>query len=224
MTTSSNVQIDPSWKAHLEQEFSKTYFKELVSFVKAENQSKTIYPKGSQIFNAFTHCPFEEVKVVILGQDPYHGPGQANGLSFSVNPGVSMPPSLLNIFKERKADLDKPMPPNGDLTPWAKQGVLLLNATLTVAAKSPGSHQNKGWEEFTDAVIKLLSDQKKNLVFILWGSYAQKKGAIIDSKKHHIIQSPHPSPFSAHRGFFGSRPFSKCNVYLEEKGLEPINW
>ncbi|GAA5022851.1 uracil-DNA glycosylase 2 [Marivirga lumbricoides] len=224
MATAANVQIDPSWKVYLEQEFSKSYFTELIKFIKAENQARTIYPKGSQIFNAFAQCPFEEVKVVILGQDPYHGPGQANGLSFSVNPGIPMPPSLVNIFKERKADLDKPMPPNGDLTPWAKQGVLLLNATLTVAAKSPGSHQNKGWEEFTDAVIKLLSDQKENLVFILWGSYAQKKGAVIDANKHHIIQSPHPSPFSAHRGFFGSKPFSKCNAYLEAKRLTPINW
>jgi uracil-DNA glycosylase len=164
------------------------------------------------------------VRVVIIGQDPYHGEGQANGLCFSVKPGVPMPPSLLNIFKERKADVGKPMPPNGDLSNWAEQGVLLLNATLTVRAKSPGSHQNKGWEQFTDAVIQTVSEKKQNVVFILWGAYAQKKGAVIDRNKHHIIESAHPSPFAAHRGFFGSKPFSKANEYLDKLGLESINW
>lgn len=224
MNAAVDVKIHPSWKSHLVEEFSKPYFTQLVAFVKEENNSKVIYPEGKNIFNAFSKCPYEHVKVVILGQDPYHGPGQANGLSFSVNPGVPMPPSLLNIFKERKADLHKPMPPDGDLSKWAEQGVLLLNATLTVAAKSPGSHQNKGWEEFTDAVIRLISDQKEKIVFILWGAYAQKKGAIIDRNKHFVIESPHPSPFAAHRGFFGSKPFSRCNEYLEKQEKEPIDW
>ncbi|MBK6263985.1 uracil-DNA glycosylase [Marivirga sp. S37H4] len=224
MAASTNVKIHPSWKIHLQEEFSKPYFSSLVNFVKEEKRTKTIYPEGSFIFNAFEKCTFDQVKVVILGQDPYHGPGQANGLSFSVNPGVPMPPSLVNIFKERKADLNKPMPPNGDLSGWAKQGVLLLNATLTVAAKSPGSHQNKGWEEFTDAVIRTLSQEKEKLAFILWGAYAQKKGAVIDRDKHFVIESAHPSPFAAHRGFFGSRPFSRCNKYLMENEKEPIEW
>lgn len=219
-----DVKIHPSWKTELLAEFGKTYFIDLVEFVKEENKRGIIYPEGKNIFNAFSKCPYENVKVVILGQDPYHGPGQANGLSFSVNPGVPMPPSLLNIFKERKTDLQKPMPPNGDLGRWAEQGVLLLNATLTVAAKSPGSHQNKGWEEFTDAVIQLISETKEKVVFILWGAYAQKKGAIIDRNKHFVIESPHPSPFAAHRGFFGSKPFSRCNDYLEKNGIIPISW
>lgn len=218
------VKIEKSWKEKLSNEFEEDYFRELASFVKTEFQNKTIYPPAKEIFKAFDACPFEEVKVVILGQDPYHGEGQANGLCFSVHPGVPMPPSLVNIFKERKADLGKSMPANGDLTSWAKQGVLLLNATLTVAAKSPGSHQKKGWEEFTDAVIQQLSDEKENLVFILWGAYAQKKGAVIDRNKHFIIESPHPSPFAAHRGFFGSKPFSKCNEFLKSKNKEPIEW
>ncbi len=224
MKVPTDVKIHPSWKDHLINEFSKAYFIQLVKFVKEENKNKIIYPEGKNIFNAFSKCTYDDVKVVILGQDPYHGPGQANGLSFSVNPGVPMPPSLLNIFKERKADLQKPMPPNGDLSRWAEQGVLLLNATLTVAAKSPGSHQNKGWEEFTDAVIQLISDNKEKVVFILWGAYAQKKGAIIDRSKHFVIESPHPSPFAAHRGFFGSKPFSKCNEYLEGHKIRSINW
>ncbi len=224
MKVPTDVKIHLSWKDHLINEFSKTYFIQLVEFVKEENKNKIIYPEGKNIFNAFSKCTYDDVKVVILGQDPYHGPGQANGLSFSVNPGMPMPPSLLNIFKERKADLQKPMPPNGDLSSWAEQGVLLLNATLTVAAKSPGSHQNKGWEEFTDAVIQLISDNKEKIVFILWGAYAQKKGAIIDRSKHFVIESPHPSPFAAHRGFFGSKPFSRCNEYLEEHKIRPINW
>ncbi|WP_375577986.1 uracil-DNA glycosylase [Marivirga tractuosa] len=218
------VRIESSWKIKLSNEFKQDYFNELASFVKSEYQNKTIYPPAKEIFIAFDACPFDDVKVVILGQDPYHGQGQANGLCFSVHPGVPMPPSLVNIFKERKADLGKSMPPNGDLTFWAKQGVLLLNATLTVAAKSPGSHQKKGWEEFTDAVIQKLSDEKENLVFILWGAYAQKKGAVIDRSKHFIIESPHPSPFAAHRGFFGSKPFSRCNEFLVSQNKKIIDW
>ncbi len=218
------VKIEKSWKEKLSNEFEQDYFHDLASFVKTEVQDNTIYPPAKEIFKAFDACPFDEVKVVILGQDPYHGEGQANGLCFSVHPGVPMPPSLVNIFKERKADLGKSMPPNGDLTVWAKQGVLLLNATLTVAAKSPGSHQKKGWEEFTDAAIQKLSDEKENLVFILWGAYAQKKGALIDRNKHFVIESPHPSPFAAHRGFFGSKPFSRCNQFLASQGKELIHW
>ncbi len=218
------VKIEKSWGEKLSNEFNEDYFHELAGFVKSEFQNKTIYPPAKEIFKAFDACPFDEVKVVILGQDPYHGANQANGLCFSVRPGVPMPPSLLNIFKERKADLGKPMPPNGDLTFWAKQGVLLLNATLTVAAKSPGSHQKKGWEEFTDAVIQKLSEEKENIVFILWGAYAQKKGAIIDRNKHFVIESPHPSPFAAHRGFFGSKPFTKANEFLKTNGIKEIDW
>jgi len=220
----SSVKINASWKERLKEEFAKSYFSDLVSFVKDEYAKHEVYPPGSEIFNAFDHCPFTDVKVVIIGQDPYHGKGQANGMSFSVKAGVPLPPSLLNIFKERKADLDKPMPPNGDLTNWAKQGVLLLNATLTVRAKTPGSHQNKGWEQFTDAVIREISEQKQNVVFILWGAYAQKKGAFIDEKRHLIIASAHPSPFAAHRGFFGSKPFSKANNYLKANQMAPIDW
>ena len=219
-----NVKIDDSWKALLKDEFDKPYFQDLVKFVKEEYAAQEIYPAGPMIFNAFNHCRFEKVKVVILGQDPYHGPGQANGLCFSVNPGVPMPPSLVNIFKERKSDLGLPMPPNGDLTYWAEQGVLMLNATLTVRKKSPGSHQNKGWEQFTDAVIQAISQHKEKVVFLLWGAYAQKKGAIINHNKHHVIESAHPSPFSAYRGFFGSQPFSKTNAYLKAQAKEPIKW
>ncbi|SMG15760.1 Uracil-DNA glycosylase [Marivirga sericea] len=219
-----DVKIEKSWKGKLSHEFEKDYFSSLTSFVKSEFQSKTIYPPAKEIFRAFDACPFNEVKVVILGQDPYHGAGQANGLCFSVHPGVPMPPSLVNIFKERKSDLGKQMPPNGDLTVWAKQGVLLLNATLTVAAKSPGSHQKKGWEEFTDAVIQKLSNDKEDLVFILWGAYAQKKGIVIDRNKHFVIESAHPSPFAAHRGFYGSKPFSRCNEFLTAQNKDPIDW
>lgn len=219
-----NVKIDDSWKALLKDEFDKPYFQDLVKFVKEEYAAQEIYPAGPMIFNAFNHCQFDQVKVVLLGQDPYHGPGQANGLCFSVNPGVPMPPSLVNIFKERKSDLGLPMPPNGDLTYWADQGVLMLNATLTVRKKSPGSHQNKGWEQFTDAVIQAISQHKEKVVFLLWGAYAQKKGAIIDQYKHHVIESAHPSPFSAYRGFFGSQPFSKTNAYLQAQAKEPIKW
>ncbi|MFY0599027.1 MAG: uracil-DNA glycosylase [Cyclobacteriaceae bacterium] len=219
-----DVKIEPSWKELLEEEFEKSYFQDLVAFVKSQYQQKTIYPPGSQIFRAFDFCPLSEVKVVIIGQDPYHGPGQANGLCFSVAEGVSFPPSLLNIFKELKSDLGKEIPPHGSLESWAKQGVLMLNATLTVESRTPGSHQNKGWEQFTDAVIEKLSRNKERIVFILWGAYAQKKGQVIDSSKHHIISSPHPSPFAAHRGFFGSKPFSKVNDFLASSGIEPITW
>lgn len=219
-----NVKIEQSWKDKLSDEFEKDYFRNLTDFVKSEYQNKSIYPPAKEIFKAFDACPFDGVKVVILGQDPYHGANQANGLCFSVRPGIPMPPSLVNIFKERKADLGKSMPPNGDLTFWAEQGVLLLNATLTVAAKSPGSHQKKGWEEFTDAVIQKLSEEKENIVFILWGAYAQKKGAMIDRKKHFVIESPHPSPFAAHRGFFGSKPFTNANEFLQSSGIKEIEW
>ncbi|VXD12244.1 uracil-DNA glycosylase [Marinoscillum sp. 108] len=219
-----NVKIGPSWKSLLEGEFDKGYFKELTGFVKEEYQKHTIYPPGGQIFNAFDLCPVEDTRVVIIGQDPYHGPGQANGLCFSVREGMPMPPSLVNIFKELKGDLGNEIPSHGSLERWAQQGILLLNATLTVRAHQPGSHQNKGWEEFTDAVIRLLSEKKDGLVFILWGAYAQRKGEIIDSQKHFVIKSPHPSPFSAHRGFFGSKPFSKANNYLLKNGKESINW
>ncbi len=219
-----DVKIHESWKTYLNEEFSKPYFMELTYFVRNEHKTQTIYPLGKDIFKAFDCCPMESLKVVIIGQDPYHGPNQANGLCFSVKEGVALPPSLQNIFKERTDDLNKPSLPSGDLTIWANQGVLLLNSILTVRASSPGSHQNKGWETFTDEVIKLVSEQKENIVFILWGAYAQKKGSLIDVKKHFIIQSPHPSPFSVHRGFYGSKPFSKTNQYLNSKGIDPIDW
>lgn len=219
-----NVKIEASWKALLEDEFDKEYFKELVKFVKDEYSMHTVYPPGSQIFNAFDFCSFEDTRVVIIGQDPYHGPGQANGLCFSVKEGMPMPPSLINIFKEIKADLGKDIPPHGSLERWARQGVLLLNATLTVRASQPASHQKKGWEDFTDAVIRRLSEEKENLVFILWGAYAQKKGEVIDSERHYIIKSPHPSPFSANRGFFGSKPFSKANEFLKKNGYSIVDW
>ncbi len=219
-----DVKIASSWKSHLSAEFGKPYFLQLIEFVKSEYQQNTVYPPGKEIFKAFDSCDFEHVKVVIIGQDPYHGPGQANGLCFSVRDGVRMPPSLVNIFKEIHKDMGKPIPASGDLERWARQGVLLLNATLTVRASTPGSHQNKGWETFTDAVIKSISDQKENLVFLLWGAYAQKKGEVIDRNKHLVLMSAHPSPFSADRGFFGCRHFSKTNAYLKSKGLEEINW
>ncbi len=220
----ADVRIAPVWKERLIGEFEKPYFQQLTSFVKAEYQSQTIYPPGKEIFRAFDSCDFEKLKVVIIGQDPYHGVGQANGLCFSVRAEVKMPPSLVNIFKEIRNDLGKPFPPNGDLERWARQGVLLLNATLTVRASSPGSHQNRGWEIFTDAVIRKISEEKENVAFILWGAYAQKKGEVIDRTKHFVIASPHPSPFSADRGFFGSKPFSKSNDYLRSKGLTEIDW
>lgn len=219
-----NVKIEASWQSRLSDQFNAPYFKTLTDFVKDEYRSKTIYPAGRNIFNAFDLCSFDQTNVVIIGQDPYHGPNQAHGLCFSVQNGVIPPPSLKNIFKEIHDDLGKPIPPNGDLTRWANQGILLLNATLTVEAHKAGSHQNKGWEQFTDAVIKVLSDEKENLVFLLWGAYAQRKGAIIDRSKHHVLESAHPSPFAVHRGFFGNRHFSKTNEYLEAKGKSTIDW
>ena len=214
----------PSWKARLSNEFEKPYFNALIDFVKQEYRTQTIYPPGKEIFKAFDCCDFADVKVVIIGQDPYHGPGQANGLCFSVRDGIRVPPSLVNIFKEIREDLKKPIPPSGDLERWARQGVLLLNATLTVRASTPGSHQNKGWEVFTDAAIKKISDEKEHVVFLLWGAYAQKKGEVIDRSKHLVLMSAHPSPFSADRGFFGSKHFSKANEYLKSKGLGEIDW
>jgi uracil-DNA glycosylase len=219
-----DVKIEPSWKAKVYKEFEKPYFQDLVRFLKEERQIHTIYPPGSQIFNAFEWCTFDDVEVVIIGQDPYHGPGQANGLCFSVADHVPMPPSLKNIFKEINSDLGKPIPKTGNLERWARQGVLLLNATLTVRANSPGSHQKKGWEEFTDEVIRILSSEKEHLVFILWGAYAQKKGSVIDRSKHLVLESAHPSPFSADRGFFGNKHFSKANEYLRKMGKKEIDW
>jgi uracil-DNA glycosylase len=218
------VKIAPSWNEKLMTEFEKPYFQSLIKFVKEEYQTHTVYPPGKEIFKAFDCADFDQVKVVIIGQDPYHGPGQANGLCFSVHENMAMPPSLKNIFKEIHNDLGKPIPKNGDLERWARQGVLLLNATLTVRASTPGSHQNKGWETFTDAVIKLISDRKENIVFLLWGAYAQKKGDLIDRSKHLVLMSAHPSPFSADRGFFGCKHFSKTNEYLRSKGLKEIDW
>jgi len=220
-----DVKIESSWEKVLQNEFSKDYFQKLINFVKKEYNSTAVYPPPKFIFQAFNLTPFDKTKVVILGQDPYHGPSQANGLAFSVNPDIDLPPSLQNIYKEISHDLGiDTSHRNGDLTNWAKQGVLLLNTTLTVRAHNAGSHQNKGWEEFTDQVVKILSDQKENLVFILWGSYAQKKGSVINESKHKVIRSPHPSPLSAHRGFFGSAPFSECNAYLIFSDKTPINW
>lgn len=218
------VKIEPGWKAALQEEFGKEYFSKLADFVRAEYQNGGVYPPPKQIFRAFELTPFEKVEVVILGQDPYHGKGQANGLSFAVHEGVRLPPSLQNIFKEIADDLGYEPEQNGDLSRWARQGVLLLNATLTVRAASPGSHQGRGWELFTDAAIAALSQQREHLVFILWGNYAKAKGAHIDRTKHLVIQSAHPSPFSAHSGFFGSRPFSKANQYLAEHDKTPIDW
>jgi uracil-DNA glycosylase len=218
------IKMEPSWKARLQPEFEKPYFENLIRFVKEEYATQTVYPPGSKIFNAFDACPFDNVKVVLLGQDPYHGPGQAHGLAFSVNEGITSPPSLVNIFKEIKNDLGKPVPKSGYLMRWAEQGVLLLNATLTVRANTPGSHQKKGWEEFTDAAIKAVSDDKQNVVFMLWGAYAQKKGAIIDAGKHLVLKAAHPSPFAADKGFFGCKHFSKANAYLAEHGLPEIEW
>jgi uracil-DNA glycosylase len=219
-----NVKIEKSWKNILRPEFKKEYFKKLTDFVKSEYQSETIYPPPRFIFNAFNTTPFKDVKVVILGQDPYHGPNQAHGLSFSVLPPTKPPPSLQNIYKEIKDNLGEIENVTGDLTHWAKQGVLLLNATLTVKAKQAGSHQEKGWEAFTDSVIDLISKKKTGVVFILWGNYARKKGSNIDRQKHLVLESPHPSPFSAHSGFFGSQPFSQTNAYLLLNGKEPIDW
>lgn len=219
-----NVQIEESWKEALMPEFSKDYFIRLTDFVRKEYHETTVYPPGKLIFNAFNLCPFDKVKVVIIGQDPYHGPGQAHGLCFSVNDGIQSPPSLVNIFKEINNDLGKPIPQSGNLTRWAEQGVLLLNATLTVRAHQAGSHQRRGWEEFTDAVIRKLAEEKSNLVFILWGAYAQKKGAFIDRSKHLVLTSVHPSPLSAHSGFFGNHHFSLANDYLVKNGKTAIDW
>ena len=218
------VRLDESWKKLLSDEFEKPYFLQLSEFVRQEYNTKDVFPPPKRIFSAFDAAPVEKVKVVILGQDPYHGPGQANGLCFSVNDGVAVPPSLVNIYKEIAADLEITPPSSGNLERWAQQGVLLLNATLTVRAHLAGSHQNKGWEEFTDAVIHLLAAEKENLVFMLWGSYAQKKGAFIDTNKHLVLKAPHPSPLSAHRGFLGCKHFSQANDYLWMNGKEPINW
>ncbi len=218
-------ELHPSWQAVLGQEFDQPYMHNLREFLRQEKAAgKVIFPPGAQIFNAFNHTPFDKVRVVIIGQDPYHGPGQAHGLSFSVQPGVRIPPSLVNIFKEIESDLGIRMSGSGDLTPWADQGVLLLNATLTVEQANAGSHQNKGWEAFTDAAIKALNEQRQGLVFVLWGSYAQKKGAVIDAQRHLVLKSPHPSPLSAHRGFFGNHQFSRINQYLTAQGQPPINW
>ena len=219
-----NVRIDESWRERLQSECDAPYFALLTDFVRHEYATTRVYPPGSQMFAAFDACPFDKVKVVILGQDPYHEPGQAHGLCFSVNDGVPFPPSLQNIFKEIHDDIGTPVPMSGDLTRWANQGVLLLNATLTVRAHQAGSHQNKGWEQFTDAVIHRLAQERENLVFILWGSYAQRKGEFIDRSRHLVLQSPHPSPLSAHRGFFGNRHFSRTNEYLTAHGIEPILW
>lgn len=219
-----SVAIAESWKEHLSQEFEKPYFKKLMSFVRDEHKAHKVYPPGPKIFNAFEKCSFENTKVVVIGQDPYHGPGQANGLSFSVNDGVPKPPSLVNIFKELHDEIGKPIPESGNLESWAEQGVLMLNAVLTVRHKSPGSHTGKGWEQFTDAVIRVISEEKTEVVFMLWGRYAQEKGASINKDKHLVLSSPHPSPFSARRGFFGNGHFLKANEYLKDKGLEPVRW
>jgi uracil-DNA glycosylase len=219
-----DVTIDPSWKSVLKDEFEKEYFIKLAGFVKDEYKSNTIYPPAGLIFNSFNLCPFTNVKVVIIGQDPYHGPGQAHGLCFSVRDGVAFPPSLINIFKEIELDLGISRPVSGNLERWAKQGVLLLNATLTVRAHLAGSHQKKGWEQFTDTVISVINKEKTNIVFLLWGAYAQKKGENIDRARHLVLESVHPSPLSASRGFFGNGHFSKCNNYLIEKGVIPVDW
>jgi uracil-DNA glycosylase len=219
------IKLESSWKKRLMPEFEKPYFQQLISFVKEEYASHTVYPPGSKIFYAFEACPFDHAKVVIIGQDPYHGAGQAHGLAFSVNEGVTKPPSLINIFKEIQDDLGKPVPKSGNLSRWAEQGVLLLNATLTVRANSAGSHQGKGWEQFTDAAIKAISDEKSGLVFLLWGAYAQKKGAIVDSSKHLVLMAKHPSPMAAkYGGWFGNKHFSQTNTYLQSQGKEPIEW
>lgn len=221
----STIKMEPSWKSRLAPEFEKPYMQKLRAFLKTEIEAKKkVYPRASEWFAAFDHTPFDKVKVVILGQDPYHGPGQAHGLCFSVKPGVPPPPSLVNIFKELKNDLSIAPPNHGYLGSWADQGVLLLNSVLTVVEGRAAAHQGRGWEQFTDKAIHLLNDERKNLVFILWGAYAQKKGAFIDRKKHLVLESPHPSPLSASRGFFGSHPFSKANRYLEANGIEPIDW
>lgn len=217
-------QIEPSWKSVLIDEFNKPYFVALKNFLVEEKKKYTVYPAGKNIFNAFACTPFNQVKVVIIGQDPYHGPGQAHGLSFSVPEGIQKPPSLVNIFKELNNDIGKPIPESGNLEPWAKQGVLLLNATLTVRANQAGSHQKHGWEEFTNSVISTLSKEKSGLVFLLWGRFAQDKATLIDASKHFILKAAHPSPLSAYNGFFGCKHFSKANEILISQGKSPINW
>jgi len=219
-----NVKIEKEWNSKLQEEFSKEYFLNLAEFVREEYRTKTIYPPGGLIFNAFNLCPFQNVKAVIIGQDPYHGPGQAHGLCFSVKEDIDFPPSLINIFKEIESDLGIQRPVNGNLDRWASQGVLLLNATLTVRAHQAGSHQKKGWEQFTDSVIARLNAEKTNLVFFLWGAYAQKKGESIDRSRHLVLESVHPSPLSASRGFFGNKHFSRCNEYLKANGFDPVDW
>ena len=220
-----DVQIEPSWKEVLQNEFSKSYFEEIVAFLKTEKaQGKIIYPPGSFIFNAFEKTPFSKLKVLLLGQDPYHGKGQAMGLSFSVPKGIRPPPSLINIFKELHDDIGTPIPNSGDLTPWAQQGVMLLNAALTVRAAEPNSHSKIGWHQFTDAVIKKASAEKQGLVFLLWGSFAHQKQELIDQTKHYVLKAAHPSPYSADKGFFGCRHFSKTNEYLVQQKLDPIDW
>jgi uracil-DNA glycosylase len=219
-----DVRIESSWKKALETEFEKPYFADLSKAVKGSYLSSVVYPAPKNVFNAFSLCPFDQVKVVILGQDPYHGAGQAHGLSFSVPDGVKTPPSLQNIYKEIKSDLGNEVPASGNLERWAKQGVLLLNATLTVEQSKPGSHQGLGWETFTDAVIKTISDQKEHVIFLLWGNFARSKAALIDRSKHLVLEAPHPSPFSAHSGFFGCKHFSKTNKYLTEHDLLEISW
>jgi uracil-DNA glycosylase len=219
-----NVTLNESWKRVLKDEFEKEYLKTLVETVREQYTSKTIFPSQELIFNALELCPFEDVRVVILGQDPYHGPGQAHGLSFSVPDGVKVPPSLKNIYKEIASDIGKEIPQSGNLERWAKQGILLLNATLTVEASKPGSHQGLGWEIFTDAIIKKVSDEKENVVFLLWGNYARAKKTLIDTSKHLVLEAPHPSPFSAYTGFFGSRHFSQTNTYLAEHNLTTLDW
>lgn len=219
-----DVRIEPTWKAVLQAEFDKDYFIRLTDFVRQEYKTTQVFPPSHLIFNAFDSCPFDKVKVVIIGQDPYHGVGQAHGLCFSVNDGIEFPPSLANIFKEIERDLHKPMPQSGNLQRWANQGVLMLNATLTVRAHQAGSHQNKGWETFTDAAIQALASQREHIVFMLWGSYAQKKGSVIDPQKHLVLKTVHPSPLSAFRGFIGCGHFSAANKYLTEHGYAPIDW
>ncbi|MGF7214773.1 uracil-DNA glycosylase [Spirosoma lacussanchae] len=219
------VSIAESWQPYLQPEFDAPYFQQLAEFLRQEYSTQRVFPPGKLIFNAFDKCSFDDARVVILGQDPYHGEGQANGLAFSVADGIQKPPSLVNIFKEIQDDLGKPVPKSGNLERWASQGVMLLNATLTVRAGQAGSHQGKGWETFTDSVIKLISDQKQHVVFMLWGAYAQKKGAVIDSKKHLVLKSKHPSPMAAQwGGWFGNKHFSQANDYLQSKGLPPIEW
>jgi uracil-DNA glycosylase len=219
-----DVRIEDSWKAKLKEEFGKEYFIKLADFVRDEYKTTTVYPPASLIFNSFNLCPFENTKAVIIGQDPYHGPGQAHGLCFSVRDGVAFPPSLINIFKEIELDLGYKRSLSGNLERWARQGVLLLNATLTVRAHQAGSHQRKGWEQFTDAVISSINSEKQNIVFFLWGAYAQKKGETIDRSRHLVLESVHPSPLSASRGFFGNHHFSKCNYYLNSNGITPVDW